>query len=111
MGDPRRANRGVFGIGVMSTLRTWLSMWSLDESRCGGEEHLQRITLPAIVVQATMDTGVFPSDAAAIEHALASSDKRLVEIRGDHYFRGVPGARDELADLLTGWVGERTGVR
>ena len=91
MGDPRRANRGVFGIGIMNTLRTWLSMWSLDESRCGGADHLAKIALPAFVIQPTMDTGVFPSDAAAIFAALASADKQRTELPGDHYFRGPAG--------------------
>jgi hypothetical protein len=104
MGDPQRANRGVFGIGIMSTLRTWLSMWSLDESNCGGAEHLSRIELPALVIQATMDTGVFPSDADAIFEALASPDKARALVAGDHYFRGPPTAREELADLLAAWV-------
>jgi pimeloyl-ACP methyl ester carboxylesterase len=104
MGDPARANRGVFGIGIMSTLRTWLSMWSLDESRCAGAEHLKRIELPALVIQATMDTGVFPSDALAIFDALASTDKERVDLPGDHYFHAPPNAREDLADVITGWI-------
>ena len=104
-GDPARANRGVFGIGIMNTIRTWLEMWSLDNSRCGGAEHLAQITLPAVVVSATMDTGVFPSDAAGILDALGSQDKQLVELPGDHYFRAPAGARESVADLLAEWVG------
>ena len=107
LGDPAHANRGVFGIGIMSTIRTWLSMWSLDDSRCGAAEHLSEIARPALVVQATMDTGVFPSDAAGILEALGSQDKELVEMTGDHYFREPAGARDELADLLADWVRDR----
>src|SRR3954469_705796 len=61
-GEPARANRGVLGIGTANTLRTWLSMWSLDHSQCRGAEHYATIEAPALVVQATMDTGVFPSD-------------------------------------------------
>ncbi len=107
LGDPARANRGVFGIGIMNTIRTWLSMWSLDDSRCGAPEHLAAITAPALVVQPTMDTGVFPSNAVAIHNALASQDKQLVELSGDHYFREPYGARDQLADLLAAWVADR----
>jgi hypothetical protein len=107
MGDPRRANRGVFGIGIMNTLRTWLAMWSLDDSRCGGAEHLAKITLPALVVQPTMDCGVFASDAVAILDVLASTDKQLIERPGDHYFRAPAGAREALAEELAGWVAER----
>jgi pimeloyl-ACP methyl ester carboxylesterase len=107
LGDPARANRGVFGIGIMSTLRTWLSMWSLDDSRCGGAEHLAKIELPALVIQPTMDVGVFPSDASEIADALASADKTLEHMPGDHYFREPAGARDAVADLTAEWVGSR----
>jgi hypothetical protein len=107
LGDPQRANRAPVGIGVMSTLRTWLSMWSLDHSRCGGEEHLNQLTLPALVVQPTMDVGVFPSDAVAIADALASADKQLIELEGDHYFRQPAGARDRVADLIAEWTSDR----
>jgi pimeloyl-ACP methyl ester carboxylesterase len=104
-GDPARANRGVFGIGIMNTIRTWLEMWSLDDSRCGGAVHLAEITLPALVVSATEDTGVFPSDADGVFDALASDDKQRVDLPGDHYFRGSNGERDAVADLIAEWVG------
>ena len=109
LGPPQFANRGVLGIGMLNTLRSWLSMWSLSESQCNSEEHLGAISLPSLVVQPSMDTGVFPSDAQAIHDGLAATDKQLVELPGDHYFRGVEGARTKLADLLSGWVGERAG--
>ena len=103
-GEPRRANKGVFGIGSANTLRTWLNMWSLEESQCNAGPHLARITLPALVVQADADTGVFPSDAQAMFDGLASTDKQLHTLTGDHYFQEPAGARDTVADLLAEWV-------
>ena len=58
LGDPMRANYGVFGVGTVSTLRSWLSMWSLRTSQCTAAPHLARITQPALVIHATADTGV-----------------------------------------------------
>jgi hypothetical protein len=106
-GDPAKANRGVLGIGPLNTIRTWLAMWSLDRSPARGERHLGAIDVPALVVQATMDTGVFPSDARQIHDGLGSADKKLLELPGDHYFLGVDGARDVLADTLAEWVAAR----
>lgn len=109
-GDPGKANRGVDGLGTLNTLRTWLSMWSLEESQCQSAEHLGAIAVPALVVQPTMDTGVFPSDAHAILDGLASADKQLVEMCGDHYFRDVSGTpRADVAELVGEWVRERAG--
>ena len=101
-GDPRRANYGPLGIGRTSTLRSWLSMWSLAESQCTGSQHLARVTVPSLVVQSLADRGVYPSDARAIHDALGATDKRLELVPGEHYFED--GGRDDAADLIAGWL-------
>ena len=72
-GDPQRANEGVFGIGTVSTLRSWLNMWSLRESDCRGGPHLARLDLPTLLIQPDADNGVFPSQAVEIFEAVAST--------------------------------------
>lgn len=110
LGDPKRANYGPSGIGRCNTLRTWLSMWSLDHSDCQAGPHLAQITVPSLVVQSRADQGVFPSDAQALYAALAAEDRTLEEeVHGDHYLLAPEGTRDEVADLLAGWLGERAG--
>ncbi len=106
LGDARKANLGPFGIGRTNTLRSWLSMWSLADSQCRAEPHLARIRVPSLVVQSLGDAGVFPSDAQAMFDALGSDDKVLELPPGDHYFQHH-GSRDELADLITSWVGSK----
>ena len=101
-GDPRRANYGPLGIGRTSTLRTWLSMWSLTESQCNGSQHLPRVTVPALVVQSLADRGVYPSDARAIHGELGAVDTRIELVPGEHYFED--GGRDDVADLIAGWL-------
>lgn len=108
-GDPQQANYGVFGVGVQSTLRTWLSMWSLQTSQCRAAPHLARITVPALVVHARGDTGVFDSDAHAIHDGLAAADRTLVKLTGDHYFTEPAGARAEVADLIAAWTAHHVG--
>jgi hypothetical protein len=103
-GDPKAANFGPRGIGLTNTLRTWLSMWSLKDSHCSGTPHLNRITQPALVVQSTGDTGVFPSDAKAIFDELAADDKSMEMVTGDHYLETPDNARDGVADLITDWL-------
>jgi len=104
LGDPLNANYGVFGVGTVSTLRSWLSMWSLGTSQCSAAPHLARITLPSLVIHATADTGVYDSDARALCDALASQDKRLEYIKADHYLQEPDGARAQAADLIADWV-------
>jgi pimeloyl-ACP methyl ester carboxylesterase len=108
-GDPMRANYGVFGIGTVSTLRTWLSMWSLRTSQCNAAPHLARITLPSLVIHATADTGVYENDARALYDALAAPDKKLELLSADHYLQEPLGARAYAADLIAAWVSQQGG--
>ena len=104
LGHPHRANYGIYGVGTVSSLRTWLSMWSLSESQCQGGPHLARIAVPSLVVDADGDTGVFPSDTAAIVAALGAEDVATHTVSGDHYLRTPEGARDEAADVIADWI-------
>jgi len=103
-GDPRRANYSAFGIGGVSTCRSWLDMWSLRDSNCRAEPHLARISEPSLVIQSTADQGCYPSDARSIHDALGSTEKRLEFVPGDHYLLTPPSARDDVADLIADWV-------
>ncbi len=105
-GDPRGANFGPFAIGGTSTLRSWLSMWSLETSQCRGAAHLAWITVPSLVVQSLADRGVFPSDAHAIHDALAAADKTLELVPGEHYFEDTGPAG--VADLVVAWIQSRS---
>jgi pimeloyl-ACP methyl ester carboxylesterase len=106
-GDAKRANFDARGIGNLSSLRSWLSMWSLEYSSCGGRPHLQRIELPALVIQSMADVGVFPVDAKTIYEYLAGKDKTLEFVAGDHYLTSPDDARGNVTELIVNWVNER----
>jgi len=106
-GFPPDANRYP-GIGRANTLRTWLSMWSLETSKCQGGGQLAKIELPALVVQSTADMGVFPTDAHGVFAALASRDKTLNLIPGDHYFEDSEANRLAMVDLVAAWIAARS---
>ncbi|HVB46384.1 MAG TPA: alpha/beta hydrolase [Streptosporangiaceae bacterium] len=108
LGEPVKANYGVFGIGTLSTLRSWLSMWSLRTSQCAAAPHLARITVPSLVIHATADACVYDSDAKRLYDAIAADDKHLRLIKADHYLLEPAGARAEAADLIAAWVADRT---
>jgi pimeloyl-ACP methyl ester carboxylesterase len=107
LGPPKFFNYSPFGIGSSNTIRTWLSMWSLEHSQCRGIPHLERIKVPSLVVQSMADAGVFPVDAHIIHDNLAAEDKTLEFIAGDHYLQTPDDARDVVADLVAGWLQAR----
>jgi pimeloyl-ACP methyl ester carboxylesterase len=105
-GDPYVANH-LPGSGRFNSLKTWLSMWSLETSLCKGPPQLAKIMQPSLVVQGLADPGVFPSDAKSIFESLGASDKTLHLISGAHYFEESRQARQGVADLITAWIAER----
>lgn len=107
LGDPKVANGTAWGLASVSSLRTWLSMWSLRTSSARAEPHLGRITVPSLVVDADADTGVFPSDAGRLADALGAADVTRTTVAGDHYLQQPADARQVVADLVCGWVRER----
>jgi hypothetical protein len=107
-GDPRWANASPYGIASSCTLRTWLGLWSLRRSQCRGAPHLARVTLPALVLQSTADVAVFPSDAVTIHEGLASADKELQWMSGDHYLESPGEAREEAAERVAAWIESRS---
>jgi hypothetical protein len=106
MGDPKWANYSPYGLGRVNTCRSWLSMWSLQESGCSAAAHFPLVTEPSLLVQSLGDAGIFPSDAQQMFDLMGAKDKTIEMVKGDHYFQH-DGSRDDVADLLEAWVKER----
>lgn len=106
-GHPAQANKFP-SIGRVNTLRTWLSMWSLETSKCQGGPHLAKFTAPALVLQSSADTGVFPSDARAIFDAIGAKDKSLEFVPGAHYLEDSREVRDRAIDVMAHWIASKS---
>ena len=105
LGDPKIANDGPVGLGRFSTLRSWLSQWSYDESRANGLINASRVTCPVLVINNTADLACTPSHALRLFDAVASTDKSIVHIQGaDHYYVErrdlLPKAVEAVGDWL-----------
>ena len=75
------------GLGRFTTLRSWLSQWSYDESRADGLGNASRISCPTLVISNSADLACTPSHAQRLFDAVASPDKEMRTISGaDHYY-------------------------
>jgi pimeloyl-ACP methyl ester carboxylesterase len=105
LGDPRTTNYLPARLGHYSSLRSWLSQWSIDDSRSDAVAELPNVTVPVQVIFGTADNAVFPSHAHAIYSAIRHARRELITLRGaDHYFRDRPDLRDEMCDHLARWA-------
>jgi hypothetical protein len=97
----------VFGVGTVSTLRSWLSMWSLRTSQCTAAPHLAQITRLLRWSSTPRRTPASIPATPALYDALAAPDKTLEFIKADHSpararRRASPGRR-----RIAAWVGSR----
>ena len=108
LGDPKIVNDGPVGLGRFTTLRSWLSQWSYDESRANGVINAGRISCPVLVINNTADLACTPSHAQRLFDAVGSADKSLVHIEGaDHYY----AERPDLLPRATAAIGEWLDAR
>jgi alpha-beta hydrolase superfamily lysophospholipase len=96
------------GLGRFTTLRSWLSQWSYDESRADGLGNASRISCPVLVISNTADLACTPSHAARLFAAVGSADKSFVEIKGaDHYYTERPDLLPQAVTTVADWLASR----
>ena len=107
-GDPQKANNGVGLLARANTLETWLSMWSLQESKSRFELQAAAFSLPTLVVQVMADVGVFPSMAQSIYDMVGSKQKEIRFIPGEHFFEDGQENLNNCADIIAEWATKAT---
>lgn len=108
LGDPRIANDGPVGLARFTTLRSWLSQWSYDDSRANGLLNAARISVPVLVINNTADLACTPSHAQRLFEAVASKDKQYVDVKGaDHYYIERPDLLPVAVKAVSDWLSGR----
>lgn len=92
-------------LGHLTSLRSWLSQWSIDDSNADGPAHLGRVSAPVLVVYGTADGAALPSHARALYDGVRHNDRELIGIEGaGHYFEGRPDLIDQFCDTVVDWL-------
>jgi len=106
LGDPRIVNDSPIGLARYSSLKSWLSQWSYDDSNADGEASAARITVPVLVIGNGADDACTPSHAKRLYEAIGHERKVRREISGaTHYYFGQKEKVKEAADLCKEWIG------
>ena len=108
LGKPETANTGPVGIGRFSTLRAWLSQWSIDDSNADGPRSARSISVPLLAIENSADDAVPQPHARIIHDAAGSRDKTFHVIKGaTHYYQGQPELLEQAVELCVGWMARR----
>jgi pimeloyl-ACP methyl ester carboxylesterase len=105
LGDPRIVNNGPVGLARFTTLRSWLSQWSYDESNANGIDDAANMNLPTLVISNGADDACTPSHAKRLYDAVANNNKEFVEITGaTHYYLGQREQLHKAEQACTQWL-------
>lgn len=107
-GDPETVNTGPVGFARFCTLRSWLSQWSIDDSRADATVASRSISVPFLAIENTADDGAPRTHMEEVFAACASLDKRYITIKGaNHYYAGQPDLLNEASDATLDFLRAR----
>jgi len=111
LGVPEVVNDGPVGLARFSTLRSWLSQWSYDDSQADGLRCAPRVTVPMIVIENSADDACTPSHAARLMAAAsnAKSMEHAIIKDANHYYTGQQDKSVEAAILFKDWMRKTFG--
>jgi pimeloyl-ACP methyl ester carboxylesterase len=108
LGDPEAVNAGPAGLARYSTLRAWLSQWSIDDTNIDAVRSAEVSAAPLLVLENAADDCVPPAHLRAVHSASASADKTYAVIEGaTHYCAGQPDRLRQAVELTRAWLVER----
>ncbi len=110
LGVPKVANDGPVGLARFTTLRSWLSQWSVDDTNSNGLGNAARISCPVLVINNTADLACTPSHAKRLFDSVGHSDKEYVDIVGaDHYYIERPDLLPQAVGTCSDWISRKFG--
>jgi len=108
LGNPEMVNNGPVGLARFSTLRSWLSQWSIDDSNADGLKAVATLRAPLLVIENSADDAVPQPHSRLIFDAARTADKQFALVKGaTHYYAGQPELLNESTGLIRKWLIER----
>lgn len=108
LGVPALANTATAGIARYSSLRSWLSQWSIDDTHALGLDCARRLQAPLLVIENSADDAVPAPDTRQVFAVAGSTDKMFEVISGaTHYYQGQPELMNQCCDTVINWLIDR----
>jgi len=108
LGDPESSNNSPAGVARFSTLRAWLSQWSIDDSQARAALQAPNIRVPLLAIENSADDAVPQHHTKVFHDAAGSQDKQYAVIKGaNHYYGNQPEKLTESVNLVIAWLRDR----
>lgn len=108
LGDPETVNSGPVGLARFSTLRAWLSQWSIEDTNAEGAANAARISAPLLFIENSADDAVPQYHCRSVFDAATTADKTYAVIEGaTHYYVGQPEHLGQATNVTEAWLADR----
>ena len=108
VGVPVTANNGPVGLGRFSTLRSWLSQWSVDDTHANGLTCAPLISVPFLAIENGGDDASPQPSVGTVFNLVASADKQMAVVKGaNHYYANQPDLLAEANRIISSWLHTR----
>jgi alpha-beta hydrolase superfamily lysophospholipase len=108
LGNPETVNNGPVGLARFSTLRSWLSQWSIDDTQADARKCAPAMSVPLLAIENSADDAVPQPHTRIIFDAAGSRDKTFKTLVGaTHYYAGQPEHLLGATLLVREWLGAR----
>jgi dienelactone hydrolase len=107
IGIPEQVNNSPIALARYSSLKSWLSQWSIDESNANTVKFGSQVTVPALIITAGGDNAVPTTHADLIANALSGEVDRHRLVGANHYLRNQPDKLAEAATTVLDWLENR----
>mmetsp|Transcript_19255 Transcript_19255/g.34261 ORF Transcript_19255/g.34261 Transcript_19255/m.34261 type:complete len:459 (+) Transcript_19255:165-1541(+) len=103
-------NHSPVGLARFTTLRSWLSQWSYDESNADGPASLRSVKAPVLVLANGADHLVPLSHPRAMYDAISHKNKYFMVVKdaSHYYFDQIPLMASAISEFTT-WL-RKTGI-
>jgi hypothetical protein len=105
LGRPHEANQSPAGMARYSTLRAWLSQWSVDDTNARADLNITGVHVPLLAIENSADDAVPKSHVSAVYEASPSAVKDYMYIKGaNHYYADQPQLLAEAVQGTVDWL-------
>ena len=105
VGEPETVNSAPAGLARCSTLRGWLSQWSIDDTNVDAIRNVRQISVPFMGICNSGDDAVLGSQIEDVYKAAASKSKSYQFIQGaNHYYAGQPEHLQMAVHVYREWL-------
>lgn len=99
-GQPETVNSGPVGFARFSSLRSFLSQWSIEDSKADATEASRHVSVPFLAIENSADDGAPTTHMHEVFEACASPSKDYVTIKGaNHYYAGQPELVEQASQV------------